>query len=42
VSQLANHYVANPNDVVKLNQKVWVKVTEVDLERKRISLSMKD
>jgi uncharacterized protein len=42
VSQLANHYVENPNDVVKLNQKVWVKVTEVDLDRKRISLSMKD
>ena len=42
VSQLANHYVENPNDVVKLNQKVWVKVTEVDLVRKRISLSMKE
>jgi uncharacterized protein len=42
VSQLANHYVENPNDVVKLNQKVWVKVTEVDLERKRISLTMKE
>ena len=42
VSQLANHYVENPNDVVKLNQKVWVKVTEVDTERKRISLSMKE
>jgi len=41
VSQLANHYVANSNDVVKLNQKVWVKVTEVDLVRKRISLTMK-
>jgi len=42
VSQLANHYVENPNDVVKLNQKVWVKVTEVDLDRKRISLTMKE
>jgi uncharacterized protein len=42
VSQLANRYVENPNDVVKLNQKVWVKVTEVDLVRKRISLTMKD
>jgi uncharacterized protein len=42
VSQLANKYVENPNDVVKLNQKVWVKVTEVDLVRKRISLSMKE
>jgi uncharacterized protein len=42
ISQLANKYVENPNDVVKLNQKVWVKVTEVDLERKRISLSMRE
>jgi len=42
ISQMANHYVDNPNDVVKLNQKVWVKVTGIDLERKRISLSMKE
>jgi uncharacterized protein len=42
ISQLANKYVENPNDVVKLNQKVWVKVTDVDLERKRISLSMRE
>jgi uncharacterized protein len=42
ISQLANKYVENPNDVVKLNQKVWVKVTDVDLDRKRISLSMRE
>lgn len=30
-----------PNDVVKLGQKVLVKVTDVDMNRKRISLSMK-
>ena len=42
ISQLANHYVNNPNDVVKLQQKVWVKVTDVDLERKRISLTMRE
>ena len=42
ISQLANKYVENPNDVVKLNQKVWVKVTEVDLTRKRISLTMRE
>lgn len=41
ISQLADHYVSNPNDVVKLNQKVMVTVTAVDMERKRISLSMK-
>lgn len=42
ISRLANKYVENPNDVVKLNQKVWVKVTDVDLDRKRISLSMRE
>jgi len=42
VSQLANHYVENLNDIVKLHQKVWVKVTEVDMQRKRISLTMKE
>jgi protein Tex len=42
VSQLANKYVSNPNDVVKLGQKVLVKVTDIDMARKRISLSMKE
>ena len=40
-SQLANRFVANPNDVVKVHQKVEVTVMEVDPARKRISLSMK-
>ena len=42
ISHLANHYVSNPNEVVKLNQKVMVKILQVEVERKRISLSMKD
>ncbi|MFH0895976.1 MAG: Tex family protein [Bacteroidota bacterium] len=42
ISQLADRFVSDPNDVVKLNQKVKVKVLEVDIERKRISLSMKE
>lgn len=42
VSQLANRFVSDPNQVVKLNQKVMVTVTEVDVARKRIALSMKD
>ncbi|MBQ7471688.1 MAG: RNA-binding transcriptional accessory protein [Prevotella sp.] len=41
VSQLANKFVSNPTEVVKLHQHVEVKVTEVDLLRKRISLTMK-
>ncbi|MEE4177189.1 MAG: Tex family protein [Bacteroides sp.] len=42
ISQLANAFVSNPHDVVKLNQKVRVKVLQVDAERKRITLSMKE
>lgn len=41
ISQLANKYVSNPADEVKVQQQVWVTVLEVDLERKRIGLSMK-
>lgn len=41
ISQLSNHYISDPNEVVKLNQKVMVTVTEVDVARKRIGLSMK-
>ncbi|MDL2319516.1 RNA-binding transcriptional accessory protein [Alistipes sp. OttesenSCG-928-B03] len=41
ISQLADKYVANPNDVVRLQQKVQVKVTDIDRARGRISLSMK-
>ena len=41
VSQLANQYVSDPKTVVKVYQKVKVKVLEVDKARKRIALSMK-
>jgi len=41
ISQLSNTYVSDPNTVVKLQQKVMVTVMEVDVARKRISLSMK-
>jgi protein Tex len=41
VSQLANRFVKDPNEVVKLQQVVQVRVVEVDLSRKRIALSMK-
>lgn len=42
VSHLANKFVSNPADVVKLNQQVTVKVLSVDLDRKRVQLSMKE
>ncbi|GAB2544925.1 Tex family protein [Spirosoma aerophilum] len=41
VSQLANHFVSDPKTVVKVYQKVKVKVLEVDKARKRIALTMK-
>jgi len=41
ISQLRDGFVKNPIDVVKPRQKVTVKVLDVDLERKRIELSMK-
>jgi protein Tex len=42
LSQLSNRFISDPNEVVKLNQKVVVTVTEVDVNRKRIALTMKD
>src|SRR5690606_1586001 len=41
VSQLADHFVKDPNTVVHVGQKVRVTVVSVDLERNRIALSMK-
>ena len=41
ISNLANKYVTNPADEVKVQQQVWVTVLEIDFERKRIGLSMK-
>jgi protein Tex len=42
ISQISGGFVRNPSDIVKTRQKVMVKVMEVDLDRKRISLSMKE
>ncbi len=41
VSQLADRFVQNPSDVVKVGDKIKVRVLEVDLNRKRIALSAK-
>lgn len=41
VSQLSDRFIKDPAEVVKVSQKVMVTVTEVDLPRKRIALSMK-
>ena len=42
VSQMAERRVKNPSEVVRLNQRVRVKVLEVDLKRDRIALSLRD
>jgi uncharacterized protein len=42
ISELADRFVSNPTDVVSLHQHIKVKVVSVDLERKRIQLSMKN
>jgi uncharacterized protein len=41
ISELSDRYIKNPAEVVKVHQKVTVTVLDVDLQRKRISLSMK-
>ncbi len=42
ISKLATKFISDPNEVVKLNQHVSVKVVEVDIQRGRIQLSMVD
>ena len=42
ISRLADRFVADPTQVVRLHQHVRVRVVEVDMRRKRIGLSMKN
>ena len=41
ISELSDHFIKDPADVVKVHQKVKVRVLEIDVARKRISMSMK-
>ena len=41
ISEMSDHFVKSPASVVKVHEKVDVRVLEIDIERKRISLSMK-
>ncbi len=41
ISELADRFVSDPNEVVSLHQHVEVKVLSVDMERKRVALTMK-
>ena len=42
ISKLADRYISDPKEIVKVNQRVVVTVVEVDVERERISLSLID
>lgn len=42
LSNMANRFIKDPNEVVKVHQKVVVKIIEIDIARKRIALTMKD
>ncbi len=41
ISELADRFVKDPDEVVRVRQQVKVRVLQVDSERKRIGLSMK-
>lgn len=41
ISQIADKFIQDPSEVLHLNQKVMVRITEIDMERKRIGLTMK-
>jgi len=42
ISQMADRFVKDPNEIVTVRQTIIVTVLEVDMKRKRISLSMKE
>jgi len=42
ISQLADKFINSPADIVRLHQYVKVKVINIDSDRKRVSLSMKN
>ena len=41
-SQMANYYVSNPIEVVSVGQQLKVRVLDIDFEREKVSLTMKD
>ena len=42
ISEISNKFISNPSEIVKIHQHVKVKVKSIDIERKRIALTMKD
>jgi uncharacterized protein len=41
ISEMADHFISEPSEVVRVNQKLSVKVIQIDLKRRRIGLSLK-
>ena len=41
VSEMADRFISDPNEIVKLHQHIKVRVKEIDIPRKRIQLSLK-
>jgi uncharacterized protein len=42
ISQIVNRFISDPSEVLSLQQEVKVKVIDIDIARKRVSLTMKD
>ncbi len=42
ISQITDRFIKDPSEVLKLDQKIMVRVVDIDVERKRIQLSMKE
>ncbi len=42
ISEMSHKFIKSPHEIVKLNQKVTVKIIDIDIQRKRISLTLKD
>ena len=42
ISQITHEFISNPSEVLRINEQVRVKVVDVDVEKSRIQLSMKD
>src|SRR5262249_34837968 len=41
ISEMASHHVETPDQVVTVGEELWVKIIDLDLDRRRISLSIK-
>ncbi|MCJ7554899.1 MAG: S1 RNA-binding domain-containing protein, partial [Ignavibacteriaceae bacterium] len=42
ISQITDRFIKDPSEVLKLDQKIMVRIVDIDVERKRIQLSMKE